>query len=737
MASQDIAQVALPIPVNRTLDYLLPETISGCELMPGMRVLVPLGNRKLVGLVMARQQATLLPPQRLRAIDAILDEKPLLGKEILDLLNFAANYYQHPIGIVVNTALPQGLRRDVCSQARKSVAWRVREHARPDHPALSRTPRQQELLVFMHNQSGVTDPLTAACLATFGPTWRSLLRTLVEKDLVEVLDNSSHQASFRSEAALILNPEQEMAVHSIWPGSRPPGFGIHLLDGITGSGKTEVYMALIRLALNLGKQVLILVPEIGLTPQMTSRLRRRFSVNIAASHSGLSESKRRLAWLDAMTGRADIVLGTRSAIFTPLPRLGLLIVDEEHDPSFKQQDGFRYHARDLAIWRSRRHDIPVILGSATPSLESIHHAQNGRYYRHRLTHRATGAQLPEMHIVDIRHDHLEAGLSAPLIQAMRERLVRNEQVLLFLNRRGYAPVLICHACGWLAGCPHCDARLTYHAGSARLRCHQCGHEEVIPTVCPACAAKDIQALGQGTERIETVLKQIFPTAGILRIDRDTTRGKDRLYERLQMAKEGRFPILLGTQMLTKGHHFPRVTLVGVVDADQGLFSMDYRAHERLAQLLVQVAGRAGRAGLAGEVIVQTHQPDHLLFHVLLTQGYEGATRLLLAEREETRMPPYGYLALVRAEAVHKGAALDFLQGVRAMCQEIGSLVAIMGPVPAPMERRAGRYRAQLLLHAGERTPLHRLLSSLVPRLSVRPAARQVRWSVDVDPVDLY
>ena len=514
------------------------------------------------------------------------------------------------------------------------------------------------------------------------------------------------------------------------------GFRAFLLDGVTGSGKTEVYLRLIQDVLAAGRQALVLVPEIGLTPQLERRIQARLGAPMAVLHSGLGERERELAWRAAADGAAALVLGTRSAVFAPLPRLGLVVVDEEHDLSFKQQDGFRYSARDLAVRRAQRAGCPVILGSATPSLETLHSAQRGRYDWLHLTGRAGGAQPPRLDVIDIRAQPLDGGLSRVLVRDLGAEITAGNQVLLFLNRRGFAPILTCHDCGWVGGCPHCDARLTLHLTRRRLACHHCGWVRAIPQVCPDCAKDDLRALGQGTERLEEEVARLFPGVPMARIDRDSTRG-GRLARLLEGARRGDFPILIGTQMLAKGHHLPGVTLVGILDLDQGLYGADYRAPERMAQLIVQVAGRAGRAERPGRVVLQTRHPDHPLLEALLRGGYAAFAEGALAERRAALLPPFSHQALLRAEGRTAKDAVDLLAGAAARAREIGLTgLSLWGPVAAPMERRAGRYRAQLLAQAERRTDLQTFLATWVPGLRSLKVPAGARWSLDVDPQEM-
>lgn len=732
-----VIRVAVPLPLREAFDYLPPPGMDAAAVPIGARVTVRVGRQRLVGLVCEAGVASRVDAARLRPAQACLDEVPLVDAYTLALIRFAADYYHHPIGEVAMNALPGLLREGVGVDAAGVEVWRLAPAVDASHASVTRAARQRALLDYF-TTLGADRAHGPEALAGFGDGWRAPLRQLMGKGLVLRERRPCLAASPGGDAWPTLNQAQAEAVAGIWPAEATLAFAAHLLEGVTGSGKTEVYLHLIERALAAGRQALVLVPEIGLTPQLLARFRSRFAVPIAALHSGLGDAERRCAWLTAAAGEAPIVIGTRSAVFTPLPRLGLIVVDEEHDGSFKQQENLRYHARDLAIWRARAQGACVVLGSATPSLETLHHARAGRYGHHRLRRRAGMAKPPALRLLDIRHKRLDAGLSGPMLAAVGERIKAGEQVLLFLNRRGYAPVLICQGCGWLARCPRCDVPMTYHAQARCLRCHHCEYETPLPAACPECKQVDPVPLGQGTERLESILAARFPEVGILRIDRDTTRRRGALAERLEAVHSGDYPLLIGTQMLTKGHHFPSVTLVGVIDADQGLYSVDYRAHERLAQLLVQVAGRAGREEQPGEVLIQTCQPAHPLLITLLRDGYPAAAEMILGERKATGMPPYSHLALLRAEAPGESVPDDFLNAVAgALSPLAGGEVDLLGPVPAPMPRRAGRYRAQLLLRAATRAPLHRLLREGLPRIDALPEARRVRWSLDVDPVDLY
>jgi primosomal protein N' (replication factor Y) len=532
----------------------------------------------------------------------------------------------------------------------------------------------------------------------------------------------------------VLTADQGAALERI--GGSLDGYHAWLLHGITGSGKTEVYLRLIERVLEAGRGALVLVPEIALTPQLVARFRERLAAPIVALHSSLADGARAAAWRAAASGRAPVVIGTRSAVFTPMPALGLVVVDEEHDASYKQQEGFRYSGRDLAIARAQRARAPVVLGSATPSLESLANAAGGRYTRVSLPERTGRAGKPRVTVVDLRINPARDGLSPPAIAGIERHLGAGGQVLVFLNRRGYAPTLFCSQCGWIAPCKACDARMTVHQRRARLMCHHCGAEETMPFGCPRCGS-ELAPVGEGTERVEAALAQLFPKAPLVRIDRDVIRRRGEMEEALAAVADGRARILLGTQMLTKGHDFPDVTLVVVLAADQGLFGADFRASERLAQQIVQVAGRAGRGDRPGEVLVQTAYPQHPLLQCLIVDGYEGFAALALAERRAAGWPPYSHLALLRADSPSRTEAFGFLHAAETVAPERhAGKPRVLGPAPAAMARRAGRHRAQLLVESPARAALQAFLGEWVPEIAKLRAPRSLRWSVDVDPIEV-
>ncbi len=735
-----ILRLALPSPLRRLFDYLAPAGVARSALQPGMRLRVPFGRREMIGVLVEVVDHSDVPADKLKPAIAVLDTEPPLPPALFKLCLWTAQYYQHSLGDTLSWALPVLLRQGEPAEARQERFWHAAPDASVDDPRIARAPKQKEALrTLAQHPHGVAHQLLSKLMLN-----RDSLNLLLAKGLV-IVEVRGHGPVERHEhwlaqPELPLNTEQRAAYEAIRSGFG--SFHASLLAGVTGSGKTEVYLQLIRETLEAGKQALVLIPEINLGPQTLARFEQRFNARIALLHSAVNDRDRLDAWLAARDGEADIIIGTRSALFTPMKNPGLIIIDEEHDGSYKQQEGLRYHARDLALVRAHQEDIPIVLGSATPSLESLHNAHTGRYALLRLNQRAGGAQQPRFLRLDVKSRPLDSGISGPMQQAIGQTLAAGQQVLVFLNRRGFAPTLLCHDCGWLSECPRCDARMTVHQRSGELRCHHCGHVERVPRNCPACGKVDLRPVGAGTERAEERLAILFPDYPVLRVDRDSTSRKDAMNQLFATIQKGQPCILVGTQMLAKGHHFPRVTLVSILDADGGLFSGDFRASERMAQLIVQVAGRAGRAEEPGKVIIQTHLADHPLLIQLTEQGYFAFAEQALSERRAAGLPPFSHLALLRAEAHKPGQAEGFLDEA---CTEAERLlkdlalggIELLGPVPAPMERRAGRYRAQLLVQANARAPLHKLLATWLLTLENMPSGRQVRWSLDVDPVDLY
>lgn len=733
-----LLEIALPVPLRRNFDYLPPidfppEALG--SLQAGTLVQVPFGHQELIGVLLAVKSVSLHQPDKLRAAQAIISPQPALNGELLELCRWAADYYQSPQGEVLQTALPVLLRHGEPARLRGEPVFMLTAEGKGlPEGALKRARKQAELLTALQK----APYLTRAELDLLEIP-RTIAKNLIDKGLVKIeelaitADNQITQ--LLREPPLTLSDEQQLALAQI----DFTGFKTHLLDGATGSGKTEIYLQAIEHCLKQGKQALVLVPEIGLTPQTIQRFQRRFAVPVVALHSGLNDRERLDAWLQAGAGIAHIVIGTRSALFTPFQSLGVIIIDEEHDSSFKQQDGFRYSARDLAAVRAHRLHIPLILGSATPSLETLHNALQGRYRHLQLKARAGSAKPPEIQLLDIRGEILHDGFAQASIDAIGETLARGNQVLVFLNRRGYAPTLECHDCGWLADCHFCDARMTVHQTPRHLHCHHCDHQRALPRRCPQCNSSHLQPLGQGTERSETALQQLFPGQNIIRVDRDSTRNKNALQKLLADVHIGEPCILVGTQMLAKGHHFADVTLVVIIDADAGLFSTDFRGPERMGQLLLQVAGRAGRAEKPGRVILQSHHTDHPLVQTLVTRGYHALADLILQERQLTALPPYRQLALIRAESKFPQKATDLLAYARQQAEILSPpspALNYLGPLPALMEKRGDRFRYQLQINSAQRKPLQQLLAELALKLEASPLAKAVRWSIDVDPQDM-
>lgn len=666
---QLVVRVAIPSPLRRLFDYLLPDTSVDHLPVIGARVEVPFGRQTLIGVITEITKHSELPISQLKPIYKILDPHALFPDKLRELLTWASSYYQYPIGLLFDSVLPGWIRKnkalDINSKSKR-----------------------------------------------------------VAKNNISQL-----------EKALDLNPDQLQAVNNI--ASSFGSFKAFLLDGVTGSGKTEVYMQLISLALEQDKQALILIPEINLTPQTLQRFEQRFAVPIAVLNSQISEKKRATAWLEARDGTARIVIGTRLAAFTPLKNPGLFIIDEEHDLSFKQQDHFRYSARDLLLKRAQLEECPIVLGTATPALETWHNAITGKYSHLELPVRAGVAQKPIIEIVDIRHRQLDSGLSNHLLAQIQAHLDNKSQVLLFLNRRGYAPVLICFKCGWHQTCKRCDSNMIMHLQSNELRCHHCGANSRIPNHCQKCNDSAISPIGLGTQRIEECLAKHFPQASISRVDRDTVQTKKQLEAVFDQVHEGNTDILIGTQMLAKGHHFPNLSLVAIVDIDSALFSADFRSTERVGQLITQVAGRSGRGTKLGKVILQTTQPEHPMLITLINNGYHAFLNYLMQERHQTKLPPYSYQILIRAESKKPQIANEFLHLVREHVQSQSKIISCLGPIPAPMEKRQGFYRAQLLLQADSRKILQEVMQRIMPSVDALKQARGTRWSVDVDPLDMY
>ncbi len=732
-----ILKIALDLPLERLFDYLS----SGQVAQIGQRVLVPFGQRKQIGIVIGKADTSDVAAEKLKTVLHVFTDEQPIDAEILSLLKFSADYYQYPFGQALLSSLPVRLRQIAPAVSRKQYAYSLTVLGKlvdlEQLPTRQLVMRRVLLALHIHGK------LTELDLDGISSSARKVAKQLVAEGwlvseqvpaIVKTLEVSIPRPPE-------LNDEQTLAVNRII--QEADTFKAWLLHGITGSGKTEVYMRLMQYVLdNKDAQVLVLVPEINLTPQLEARFRSRLAnFTLVSLHSSLSESERLHNWQLAQSGAAQIIIGTRLSIFTPLPKLKLIIIDEEHDSSYKQQDSMRYHARDVALVRAKRLNIPVVLGSATPSLESWHNAitnqqQANKYNLLSLNQRAvTAAKLPHIECIDTTKVNLQYGLTPQLITALKLRLARKEQSLLFINRRGYSPVLLCSACHWIAPCTRCSSRLVVHLGQRKLRCHHCGHEQKIPQQCPSCGNADLHPTGHGTQRLEQTLAQLLPTARIARVDRDSTSRKNALVEILDQVHKQEIDILVGTQMLAKGHDFPNLTLVGVIDTDSALHSPDFRANERLFAQLMQVAGRAGRADKAGQVIIQTQFPDHALFNALRVQDYASYANAMLQEREQVQFPPYVFMALLRAEANDFSLVQQFLRYAFEQARNLNHDVLVYDPVRPQMERLKGMERGHVLMQAGSRIALQRLLKNLVSLLRTQAIAAKVRWAVDVNPLE--
>ncbi len=751
--SDCIIEVALPVPLARYFDYRFL-TDGSIKPQVGQRVQVPFGHakrnnqstpRKLIGIITAVKQESEFDESKLKNAFAILDDEPLLNANLIKLLKWSAHYYHFPPGAVFEAALPVWLRKKPELPERlQEQLWKLTESGEQQSTEeiftklQKRAPVQAIVLEYLQ---GHATGVTSNQLNKEFPNWRNAMRGLEKKKWVKSELSDLPMQLPIGDAAPNLTKEQQTAIAAIETPIKTESFAPFLLQGVTGSGKTEVYLAAAERCLKEGKQVLCLVPEIALTSQFIQRFEQRLQTRLAVLHSGVNDRARCLAWLAGQDGSAKVILGTRSAIFTPMKNPGLIIIDEEHDSSFKQQDGFRYSARDLAMVRAKNENIPIVLGSATPALESLHKAIAGQYQHLKLTERPSNRPMPLVKLIDLKSDPAPDGLSYPLIANMEKVLNKDEQVLVFLNRRGYAPVLLCTSCTWCAVCTRCDVNMTYHHAKNRLRCHHCNKDQAAPKKCPKCKV-DVKPLGQGTERIESFLRMRFPDVPVIRIDRDTTRSKEQMQKQLESVHAGGAKILVGTQMLTKGHDFPDVTLVGVLDADGGLFSSDFRASERLAQQIIQVSGRAGRAEKPGLVLIQTLFPDHPLLNMLTEHAYTEVAKGILKQRAEALWPPFSNLALMRVESQAYEEPMQFLMHIKAslnkiLPQEILEKVSILGPAFAPMAKRAGFFRAQLLFQSETRAVLHQVLHHAQQSSSTIKHHRTVRWSLDIDPSELY
>jgi len=736
---KSIVKVALDVPLNRLFDYLSDNS----EIRIGQRVLVPFGRRNQIGIVLSQSDSSDYPIEKLKSVKQVFIDETPLDAELLKLIRFSADYYQYPLGQALLSALPVRLRQVAPAVARKQFIYSLTDLGRSQ--TVAQLPKRQLVTHRVFSALLASNTVSEAELDTISSSARKAAKQLVANGWASAKQVHLLQRVAEIPTAQVpeLNDEQQSAVAEVIKDSHH--FKSWLLHGITGSGKTEVYIRLMQHVLMQNEaQVLVLVPEINLTPQLEARFRSRFSgIPLVSLHSHLSESERLHHLQLAQSGVARIIIGTRLSVFTPLPHLKLIIIDEEHDGSYKQQDSMRYHARDVALVRAKWLNIPVVLGSATPSLESWHNAtvtaaglKANKYHLLSLNQRAvTAAQLPIIHCIDTTKVHLQHGFTPQLIEALKLRISRGEQSLLFINRRGFSPVLLCSACHWIAPCTRCSSRLVVHLGQRKLRCHHCGYEQKIPNQCPSCGNADLHPTGHGTQRLEQTLAQLLPTARIARVDKDSISKKNALVEILDKVHRQEIDILVGTQMLAKGHDFPNLTLVGVIDADSALHSPDFRASERLFAQLMQVAGRAGRADKTGQVIIQTQFPGHVLFNALRRQDYASYANALLHERQQMQFPPYIFMALLRAEANDFNLVHQFLSYAFKVARDLNTKVVVYDPIRPQMERLKGMERGYVLMQAGNRGVLQKLLNRLVAQLRGHTASAKVRWAIDVDPLE--
>ena len=720
-----IVEIALSCPLRQTFDYLSDDPAENWQI--GMRASVSFGSRQLIGIVVAIKPIAEKAVDKLKKIDQQIDKQAFLPNEIMQLVQWVSRYYHHPIGECFQAALPKRLRLGDADEMQTETYWSLSQQ-----PISKPGKKQQQILDLLEDYpEGLSEKALRVQLGNV----KSSLLALEQQSVIAALQLVALPVPcLELQQQVLLNNQQKQSIETIL-GSKGQ-FATFLLQGITGSGKTEVYIEACREFVENQQQVLVLIPEIGLTTQFVERFRHSLNTNIVVINSSVSDNDRKQAWLLARAGKADIIIGTRSAVFTPMINPGLIIIDEEHDSSYKQQDGLRYHARNVALMRAKSLNIPIVLGSATPSLETLYQVKQQRYQLLELTERAGGASLPKVALLAAQNSSENNGLSSSLIKAIEKHIKQNHQVLLFINRRGFAPVLMCHQCHWQANCRSCDAKMVVHQHQNRLFCHHCGLIQTLPKICPECGNTELKSYGAGTEKIEQALTAIFKDVPVLRIDRDSTQRVNSFANMVKQINQGQAAILVGTQMLAKGHDFHDVTLVGVVDADQALFSADFRATESLAQLITQVTGRAGRGKKAGEVLIQTEQPEHPFWQNLLQHGYESVADNLLSERIQMELPPHGFWAVWRAEAKEKDLAIELLQQVSGLLHQSNSSVLILGPVPALMEKRAGRYRAQLLMRSADRGALHQLIDQHIDSVTKLKLARKARWSIDIDPTEL-
>ena len=732
--SKDLIDVLVPIPLLERFSYKLPEELKKKNLERGIRIKIPFGNRLLVGIFWNYSDPSRNNRSSYKFIKEVIDETSLLEKKLLNLAEWASRYYHYPLGEVITYFFPPSLRKGKKAKFKESTFWQVTEKGDfIDLSGLGRAPNQRKGLELLREKGD----LSQHSLKAFGVS-RVSLNHLHNKGLVKKRSQEQfpvYSPEIQYSYKKLLTSEQKEAVKTI-SGAKGDN-KIFLLNGVTGSGKTEVYLRCIKELVQKGKQALVLIPEIGLAPQAENRFKELFGDRVASFHSAKNERERLDVWLGAQKGLYDIVIGTRSSVFIPMKKLGMIIVDEEHDVSFKQSDRFRYSARDVALYRAKLYKVPVLLASATPSAESMQNALKGKYKLLNLKERATGADLPTFFPLDLKGKLLKEGFSDELLEAVKVELKKKNQVLIFLNRRGYASSLICKSCGWVSCCDRCDAHMTVHSNPSQLHCHHCENKKQLPSACPSCLDREFESFGLGTERVESYLRKKFKNYPVLRIDSDTTRQKESFKNYLEIIAEGDPLILIGTQMLAKGHHFPNVTLVGILDSDSGLFSADFRGSERVAQLITQVSGRAGREKKPGKVVLQTYCSEHPQMEELLKGNYGTFIEKIIEERASANVPPFSYQVKLQAESFNGLISKDFLNSCLEHINNsklITKDIRLVGPLPSLMEKKSGMFRWEINLFSNSRKPLHKLIDNLQTFLYQSKQTRQVRWSIDVDPI---
>lgn len=731
-------QVALPVPLFRVFDYQidlenLPRNALGkkCtkEQLLGRRVTVPFGPRQIVGMVVDTQQGITYDHNKVKPVVEVLDIERTFDSTFLALATWLSEFYLHPLGEVIATMLPVLLRKPGRHEWPSIEYLSLENDSKEDFDIkLGRSKLQLSLF----NKIKVKDQPLNLVRKEFSTT---VVKALIEKQLVKKISKPIAAEVWSKHISVAEKPspnlEQSIAISTINESS---GFNTFLLEGVTGSGKTEVYLQIIEPLLLAGKQVLILVPEIGLTPQTVSRFESRFGISVGVLHSNLNNKERAFVWKQAKDGELGIVIGTRSSIFTVLKEPGMIIVDEEHDESFKQQEGLRYHARDVAAYRAKQLGIPLILGSATPSLESLHNTLVKKYRHLPLTQRAGSASMPTQLLMDMRNQLLQFGIAEGMLEKIKHQLEQGNQVMVFVNRRGYAPSIMCHSCGHVESCDSCATPFTVHKSTQNLQCHRCAKTRFIPKKCSRCGHTELVTEGIGTEKIQQGLEQLFPDFRAVRVDSDSVRGKGKLPKLLAQINNNEYQLLIGTQILSKGHHFPNVTMVLILNVDGALFSADFRAPEKLAQLITQLAGRAGRSDKPGEMWLQTHNPHHPLLQDLINNGYGDFARFALLERKYALLPPYEYQIALRVEASYLIQAEKFLHMSVPILQQFQKLRAI-GPFPAFIEKKQGRFRMLLIVQSASRSYLNRAMAQVIDFLNEQPESKRVKWYVDVSPID--